>query len=75
MYEEYEAFFAAPVSRQVQLRNFTWGAAADRARRGTGRFRITTRAADGEASMVEVDVTLEVTRQGEQLLIKRMYYQ
>jgi hypothetical protein len=68
-------FFAQTVSRQIALRSFTWRKATENGRLGSGRFRITTLAADGEASIVEVDITLEATRQGEILLIKRMYYQ
>ena len=75
IYVDYSDFFAQTVSRQMTLRNFTWRNVTENGRLGSGRFRITTVAADGEASIVEVDITLEATRQGEALLIKRMYYQ
>ena len=75
IYTDYAEFFAQTVSRQMTLRSFTWRNVTENGRLGSGRFRITTLAADGEASIVEVDITLEATRQGETLLINRMYYQ
>lgn len=75
VYAEYADFFMQTVSRQMSLRNFTWRDVTENGRLGFGRFRITTRGADGEASMVELDITLEATRQGEAVLINRMYYQ
>ena len=75
IYADYAAFFAQTVSRQMTWRNFTWRNVTENGRLGSGRFRITTVAADGEASIVEVDITIEAIRQGEAVLINRMYYQ
>ena len=74
IYADYANFFAQSESLQITPRNFTWRKATESGRLGSGQFRITMPVRDGEASVLEVDITLEVTRQGETLLIKRMYY-